>query len=438
MTTDRDVLYARAYLSAISSPPAPHLIDLIADIGAVEAAARVYRGDIPAAIAAEIQPTRRTSATVADTAVSALLAAQAHGIKLITPEHPHWPHSAFTVTGGGCPVTAPVALWVRGTAALTQLTERAVAVSGSRAATGYGLHIAGELGAQIAQRGHTVVTGGALGIDIAAHRGAQAADGATLTVLPCGLDRIYPSAHTTQLLASATDTRTAGLLVSEYPPGAVPARARFLARQRLLAAFGTRGVVIVEASARSAALALAEAAISQHRPLSAVPGPLTSLTSAGCHTLVRSGRAALITTPAAFAEQLSQAAEPRTAGEHTATASADPTLPAPVAQLLARCWDIEGYDGGWNGGDIVDLLCQWFDEFGADITHPALGQGGPTAYDAWSRADLLRFAHRYGHRVARAIPTTGPTPEPSTALGRASAPPADLVDDETTRARRPR
>ena len=109
----------------------------------------------------------------------------------------------------------PVALWVRGPARLDELADRSVAIVGSRASTAYGEHVAAELGHQLGERGWTVVSGGAFGIDAAAHRGALAAEAPTMAVLACGVDRPYPAAHGA-LFDRIAET---GLLVSEWPPG---------------------------------------------------------------------------------------------------------------------------------------------------------------------------------------------------------------------------
>ena len=109
----------------------------------------------------------------------------------------------------------PLALWVRGPARLDELVDRSVAIVGSRASTAYGEHVAAELGHQLGERGWTVVSGGAFGIDAAAHRGALAAEAPTVAVLACGVDRPYPAAHGA-LFHRIAET---GLLVSEWPPG---------------------------------------------------------------------------------------------------------------------------------------------------------------------------------------------------------------------------
>jgi DNA processing protein len=177
----------------------------------------------------------------------------------------------------------PLALWVRGEARLDELLDRAVAIVGSRASTAYGEHVAGEFGFGLAERGWTVVSGGAYGIDAAAHRGALAAEGRTVAVLACGVDRPYPSGNA-PLLARVADS--GGLLVSEFPPGFAAHGHRFLVRNRLIAAFG-RGTVVVEAAARSGAAATANRARRLGRQLMVVPGPVTSAMSVGCHELLR-------------------------------------------------------------------------------------------------------------------------------------------------------
>jgi DNA processing protein len=127
-----------------------------------------------------------------------------------------------------------------------------------------------------------VVSGGAFGIDAAAHRGALAAEAPTLAVLACGVDRPYPAAHGA-LFSRIVET---GLLVSEWPPGCAPLRHRFLVRNRLIAAL-TRGTVVVEAAARSGAQATAKRAHRLGRQVMVVPGPVTSAMSVGCHELLR-------------------------------------------------------------------------------------------------------------------------------------------------------
>jgi DNA processing protein len=174
---------------------------------------------------------------------------------------------------------------VRGPWPLAEVVERSVAVVGARAASSYGLHVAQALGAALSERGATVVSGAAYGIDAAAHRGALQAGGApTLAVLACGVDVAYPRGND-RLIAQIADS---GLLVSELPPGSHPTRRRFLVRNRLIAALSL-GTVVVEAALRSGSLATLERARLLDRHLMAVPGPVTSAMSAGCHAWLRDG-----------------------------------------------------------------------------------------------------------------------------------------------------
>ncbi|SHL28817.1 DNA processing protein [Pseudonocardia thermophila] len=283
-----EVLLARAYLSRVAEPPAPALARFTATVGAVEAAARVRRGAVPEEVTAETAARRTTEHAAAD-----LEAARRCGARLLVPEArqwPTWPFAAFEVCGAPA-LAPPLALWVRGPGDLAALSQLSVAVVGARAASGYGLHVAAELGAGMAAHRVTVVSGAALGIDGAAHRGALAGGGPSVAVLACGIDRAYPAAHEALLARIAAE----GLVVSEYPPGSVPGRHRFLVRNRIIAALGT-ATVVVEAGLRSGARRTASDAVALGRPLMAVPGPVTSGVSAGCHRLIREG-AQLVTRP---------------------------------------------------------------------------------------------------------------------------------------------
>jgi DNA processing protein len=283
-----EVIRARAYLSRVAEPPVAALVRFVDAVGPVAAAARVQAGDVPDSVAAETAARRTVDRAEAD-----LAAAGAVGARLLVPEEPAWPEWAFApLTFAGAPELAPpLALWVRGPRSLTEASERAVAVVGARAATAYGMHLAGEFGAGLAAAGATVVSGAAIGIDGAAHRGALAGEGATVAVLACGIDRAYPSSHGTLLDRIAAS----GLVVSEYPPGGVPARHRFLVRNRLIAALGN-GTLVVEAALRSGAQRTAADTRALGRLVMAVPGPVTSGLSAGCHQLIRDG-ALLVTRP---------------------------------------------------------------------------------------------------------------------------------------------
>ena len=214
------------------------------------------------------------------------------GIRWVVPGDAEWPCSlddldmAETLdrTGG-----APLGLWVRGPARLSEISAP-VAIVGARSATTYGESAAAELAADVARAGSVVISGAAYGIDQAAHRGTLAARGQTIAVLACGADRIYPSAHR-DLLAQLTQH---GAVVAEVGLGRAPMRQRFLSRNRLIAALA-RGTVVVEAAARSGAINTAGWATRLGRPLMAVPGPLSSATSEGTHQLIRDGAATLVT-----------------------------------------------------------------------------------------------------------------------------------------------
>ena len=279
MNAPDDVRLARAYLSRVAEPPAPALVAFVQHCGPVVAAALIRRGEVPAPVAAVTQARREL-----DRAGFDLEAAETLGTRLLVPEDEDWPSAAFLAFGHTehMHLAAPVALWVRGPTRLAEATTRSVAIVGARAATGYGKHVATELGFGVAERGCAVVSGAAYGIDGSAHRGALAAEGTTIAVLACGLDRAYPAGHA-RLLAHISRY---GSVVSEYPPGSVPGRHRFLVRNRIIAALSA-GTVVVEAGWRSGSRRTASDAELLGRPVMAVPGPVTSAQSVGCHRLLR-------------------------------------------------------------------------------------------------------------------------------------------------------
>ncbi|WP_245834177.1 DNA-processing protein DprA [Streptomyces aidingensis] len=213
-----------------------------------------------------------------------LATAAACGARLVCPGDPEWP-SQLDDLGPA----RPVALWVRGAPSARFLALRSVSLVGARACTDYGSHVATELAAGLGERGWTVVSGAAYGIDAAAHRGALATGGPTVAVLACGVDVCYPPRHRELLTRIAEQ----GLVIAELPPGDHPTRHRFLQRNRVLAAL-TRGTVVVEAAVRSGALVTARHARRLHRQVMGVPGPVCSAQSHGVHQLLRDG-ACLVT-----------------------------------------------------------------------------------------------------------------------------------------------
>jgi len=207
------------------------------------------------------------------------------GIRLLCPGDAEWPTQLDVLADA-----RPVALWLRGSADLRYACLRSVSVVGARGATGYGEHVATEMAAALAERGWAVISGGAYGIDSAAHCGALGAEGITVAVLASGLGYGYPKGHLELFSAIAGQ----GVLVSEWPPDRGPTRPGFLIRNRVIAALSC-GTVVVEAALRSGALSTARHARDLCRPLMAVPGPVTSGQSEGCHEIIREWGAVLVT-----------------------------------------------------------------------------------------------------------------------------------------------
>ncbi|MCL2482511.1 MAG: DNA-processing protein DprA [Propionibacteriaceae bacterium] len=214
------------------------------------------------------------------------------GARFVIPSDEQWPtylnELEWSEPVGGVG-GVPLGLWVSGPADLSQLT--AVAMVGSRASTAYGEHVAADWAVGIAEHGYCVLSGGAYGIDSCAHRGALACGGATVAVMAGGLAQLYPSGNSVLL----EKIRDSGAVVSEHPPDRPPSRARFLVRNRLIAALA-KATVIVEGALRSGAQNTVSWALSLQRPVLAAPGPVTSAMSVTPHRLVRSGQATLVTS----------------------------------------------------------------------------------------------------------------------------------------------
>ena len=245
------------------------------------------------------------------------------GGRLVCPGDTEWP-SQLDDLGHA----RPVALWVRGNASLRLLALRSVAVVGARACTDYGTRAAADLAADLAQSGWVVVSGAAYGIDAAAHRGALAVGGATVAVLACGADRAYPAGNT----ALIARIREQGMLVSELPPGEHPTRARFVLRNRVIAAL-TRGTVVVEAARRSGALSTARRAAALNRVVMGVPGSCYSELSTGVHELIRSGAGQLVCDGAEVVELVGAIGADLAPERHGPVLPRD-ALPAEAARVL--------------------------------------------------------------------------------------------------------
>lgn len=289
-----EVLLARAYLSRVAEPASIPVWRAVEAEGPVALARAVRSGDVTGPVAAATA----ARAASADPAHDLDVAGR-HGIRLVVPESEEWPHFAMsaleaagrrrvisydrgeTAQAERGELIPPLALWVRGDADLAGVGPQSVAIVGARGASDYGQRIAADLAAGLSGRGYTIVSGGAFGIDAAAHRGALAAGGVTVLVSAGGLDQAYPSAHA-ELFDRVAQS---GLLVSESPPGAAPQRRRFLTRNRLIATLGG-GTVVVEAARRSGAMNTAGHSSRLGRVLMAVPGAVTSALSIGCHQLI--------------------------------------------------------------------------------------------------------------------------------------------------------
>lgn len=329
MQVTQEERLARIALNALAEPGDPRMAQLVGDLGAVRVREHLenerdlagLRTDIALRLA-DLDPERDFAR------------AEERGIRFVVPGDPGWPTgmdalaSAGTVSERG---GVPLGLWVRGPLPLPGSgggTARAVAVVGSRSATTYGTRIAAEVAAQVGAQEVCVVSGAAMGIDQAAHRGALVADAPTVAVLACGADRVYPTAHRGLIDRIAE----VGAVVSETPIGGAPTRIRFLSRNRLIAAMA--GVtVVVEAALRSGALSTASWAERLNRPLLGVPGPVTSAQSQGVHERIRLGRAGLVTCGEDVLEYLG------TAGENLVDDRREPlrprdTLPVRQRQVL--------------------------------------------------------------------------------------------------------
>lgn len=331
---------ARTVLGSFSEPGDGTLGRLVGALGAVRLAEAVIVSRAPAELSAFVAESGETIA--ADEIESAfsrwrprldhgafarsLETAVRLGSRFVVPGDMAWPRLVDDLA-----FHAPLGLWVRGdVGALVGTTRRteatdaasdrrrrigpadhahrgAVALVGARAATGYGEHVATECAAGLAERGYTVISGGAYGIDGAAHRASLAVAGITVAFLAGGVDRLYPLGHES-LLNRIVDT---GAVVSELPCGAAPTKWRFLQRNRLIAA-ASDATVVLEAGVRSGSLNTAGHAAALGRPLGALPGPVTSPASAGCHRLLREFDAVCVTGATQIAELVGDSAHDTT------------------------------------------------------------------------------------------------------------------------------
>ncbi len=286
-----DELLARVFLSRVIEPGDEASGRWVREVGVGGVVRRLVEGGAPLPGVSA----KRWAGLLARAAVARprrdLEVARDAGVRFVCPGESEWPGQLDDLGDA-----RPLGLWVRGRPSLRMWALKSVAVVGARACTEYGAHMAATLAAGLAEQGWVVVSGGAYGVDGAAHRGALGTGGATVAVLACGVDRPYPRGHT-QLIGRIAEQ---GLVIGELPPGDHPTPSRFILRNRVIAAL-TRGTVVVEAAHRSGSLVTARAAQRLGRHTMGVPGPATSALSAGVHELLRA-EAALVTDAADVVE----------------------------------------------------------------------------------------------------------------------------------------
>lgn len=283
-TVDDEERYARAWLSRSAEPGDRRLWAFVETYGAPATMRALRSGQAPEPLRALAGERATEDRTEQD-----LDLARRRGIRLVVPGDPEWPiqqlRPMYHAAGSGSTsLVPPLALWVRGSGPIAEAVASAVAMVGSRAATEYGVTVTGNLAYALANRGWTVISGGAFGIDAAAHRAALAAGGRTVAVLAGGLDKAYPPGNAA-LFERISET---GLLISEWPPGCAPMRRRFLIRNRVVAGLAA-GAIVVEAAARSGAQSTAARTRELGQPLMVVPGSVLSAMSVGCLALLRTG-----------------------------------------------------------------------------------------------------------------------------------------------------
>jgi DNA processing protein len=208
-----------------------------------------------------------------------------HQARLITPIDEDWPVQVNDLAA------PPIGLIIKGN--ISALHQRSLAIVGTRNPTSYGARIAGDFAAGFADREWAIVSGGAYGIDSYAHKGALIAEGVTVAVIASGIDINYPAGNT-RLFAEICEL---GVMVTESMPGQRALPHRFLTRNRLIASI-SKATLVVEAAFRSGSLRTARDAAEMFRPVMAIPGPINSPTSEGCHRLIGERAAEIVTSVA--------------------------------------------------------------------------------------------------------------------------------------------
>jgi DNA processing protein len=309
---------ARMALGMLVEPGSRELGVLVRSVGAPEALARAVGGyGITPMLAGAVQARLRAAGVNGSPDVSGRLAEQMEelaerlGARIITAAEEEWPQALDELVRASREgnmlrrdTDPPMCVWARGPLRLAETLERSVSVVGARAVTGYGGYVASEFAYGLAERGWTVVSGGALGVDVTAHRGALAGGGATIAVMACGIDKAYPAANAAVLEQIGGE----GLLLTEWPPGTQPHKTRFLTRNRVIAA-ATRGTVMVEAGSRSGARSTLGYARLLRRTAMVVPGPINSAMSVGCHIELRQPDTVLVTRVEEIIEEIGSVGE---------------------------------------------------------------------------------------------------------------------------------
>ncbi|MGH8878609.1 MAG: DNA-processing protein DprA [Stackebrandtia sp.] len=293
-TVYSEELLTRVALSIATEPAHTIVSRWLASAPAADILDRLDRRQLPPGLLSDRITAALGDRRARDVAVEMIDRTVQAGVRVTTPGDAEWPRHLDDLAR--LPdAEVPWCLWIRGSGNVATMTEKSVSIVGARCCTPYGRHIATELAHQLAASGWSVVSGGPFGIDVAAHRGALAAETApTIAVAACGVDQPYPMSHT-EVFDRITQ---AGAIVSEHPLGCKPQRHRFLTRNRLIAAL-TPATVIVEAGHRSGAAYTVSQAVGLGRYVAGVPGPVTSGFSAGVHRLLRSQPGMSLVTKAA-------------------------------------------------------------------------------------------------------------------------------------------
>ena len=272
------VLLARAQLFAAIEGGSVPWNEEILKFGPIEVRDRLINGDYSAA--GKVR--ERLKLNSGEEVLAEIAKADAF---ILTPEDVDWPQSLNDLAA------PPIALLIKGQRENLALLENSISIVGTRNPTTYGLRIAGDFGVGVADHEWAVVSGGAIGIDAAAHKGCLVGEGITVAILGGGFNKNYPATHE-RLFAEICES---GILISEVMPDVPAIPHRFLTRNRLIAGL-SKATVVVEAAFRSGSLRTARDAAEIFRPVMAVPGPINAPTSEGCHRLIVERVAELVTS----------------------------------------------------------------------------------------------------------------------------------------------